>query len=60
VFGTAVQSTPFSLAGNQAAFGSIRTTNQASIYDDDDDDDEKAGRQRVILREDTITLDQVF
>jgi hypothetical protein len=60
VYGTAVQSTPFSLAGNKAAFGSLRATPQASAYDDDDEEEEQAnGRQKVILREDSITLDQV-
>lgn len=60
VYNTAVQSTPFSLAGNKAAFGSLRATNQASVYDDDEEEEEQAnGRQRVILREDSITLDQV-
>ncbi|KAI0304487.1 hypothetical protein B0F90DRAFT_1262743 [Multifurca ochricompacta] len=58
VYGTAVQSTPFSLAGNKAAFGSMRPATQNSIYDDDEDDDEGDGRQRVFLREDSITLDQ--
>jgi len=61
VYGTAVQSTPFSLAGNKAAFGSMRTSAQNSIYDDDDDDEEQQpsdGRQRVFLKEDSITLDQ--
>lgn len=58
VYGTAVQSTPFSLAGNQAAFGSMRTTNRASIYDDDDEEEESDGRQKVLLREDPITLEQ--
>ena len=59
VYGTAVQSTPFSLAGNKAAFGSIRANTQSNIDDDDDDDEEKGGKQRVVLREDSITLDQV-
>ncbi|SRR6266403_4523479 len=60
VYGTAVQSTPFSLAGNKAAFGSIRTSTQNSVYDDDDEDEEQSGgRQKVFLREDSITLDQV-
>jgi hypothetical protein len=58
VYGTAVQSTPFSLAGNQAAFGSMRTTNRANIDDDDDEEEESNGRQKVLLREDPITLDQ--
>jgi hypothetical protein len=60
VYGTAVQSTPFSLAGNQAAFGSIRTNNRASTYDDEDEEEESDGRQRVLLREDPITLEQVL
>jgi hypothetical protein len=60
VYGTAVQSTPFSLAGNKAAFGSMRTTTQNSIYDDDDEEEEQSdGRQRVLLREDPISLEQV-
>ena len=60
VYGTAVQSTPFSLAGNKAAFGSLRATPQTSAYDDDDEEEEQAnGRQKVFLREDSITLDQV-
>ncbi|KAI0252384.1 hypothetical protein BJV78DRAFT_1309571 [Lactifluus subvellereus] len=58
VYGTAVQSTPFSLAGNKAAFGSIRPTAQTSVYDDDEEEEESNGRQRVILRDDSITLDQ--
>jgi len=59
VYGTAVQSTPFSLAGNKAAFGSMRTTTQNSIYDDDDEEEEQNdGRQRVLLREDPISLEQ--
>jgi len=59
VFGTAVQSTPFSLAGNKAAFGSIRTNNRANIDDDDDEEEEESdGRQKVLLREDPITFDQ--
>ena len=67
MFGTAVQSTPFSLAGGKAAFGGIRNGNKASsMMDDDDDDDDDGdndtligGRQRVELREDSISLDQV-
>ncbi|KAI9510603.1 elongation factor-2 kinase [Russula earlei] len=46
VYNTAVQSTPFSLAGNQAAFGSMRTTTQNTIYDDDDDEEEAAATGR--------------
>jgi len=63
VFGTAIQSTPFSLAGNRAAFGSMQTSAQNSKYDDDDEEEEQQssdGRQRVFLKEDSITLDQVL
>lgn len=61
VFGTAVASTPFSLAGGKAAFGGIR--GGARMMDDDDDDDDDApamddGRQKIGLVEDSITLDQ--
>ena len=62
MFGTAVQSTPFSLAGGKAAFGGMRNGAGASIIPDDDDEDEgmgHSGRQRVELREDSISLDQV-
>lgn len=58
VFGTAVQSTPFSLAGGKAAFGAMRPGRPAG-FDDDDDEDDDDGRQRVELRDDAITLDQV-
>jgi hypothetical protein len=60
IYGTAVQSTPFSLAGNKAAFGSMRTTTQNTIDDDDDEEEGQGdGKQRVMLREDPISLDQV-
>lgn len=61
VFGTAVQKSPFSLAGGKAAFGGMRGGGTSSFADDDDDDDTPAwdGRQRVELREDSISLDQV-
>ena len=52
VFGTAVASTPFSLAGGKAAFGGMRG---GRGFDDDDDDDDV---QKIELREDAITLDQ--
>jgi hypothetical protein len=60
VFGTAVQSTPFSLAGGTAAFGALRTNKPPGTMEDDEDDDDDAhdGPQRVELREDSITLDQ--
>ncbi|KAG6857141.1 hypothetical protein H0H87_008711 [Tephrocybe sp. NHM501043] len=57
VFGTAVASTPFSLAGGKAAFGGIRGGAPRSSYDDDDEDEDD-GRQRVELRESSISLDQ--
>ena len=59
VFGTAVQSTPFSLAGGKAAFGAVRNNGRSTTFDDDEEDDEDDGKQRVELREDSITLDQV-
>lgn len=63
VFGTAVASTPFSLAGGKAAFGGIRGASRMMDDDDDDDDDtdDKTfddGRQKVDLVEDSITLEQ--
>ncbi|KAH9997967.1 hypothetical protein BJV77DRAFT_982485 [Russula vinacea] len=60
VYNTAVQPSPFSLAGNKAAFGSIRTTAQSSIIDDDEEDEEEQsdGKQKVFLKEDPISLDQ--
>ena len=67
VFGTAVQHSPFSLAGGKAAFGGMRNGNNASFGDDDDDEDDdtglrssfSSGKQKVELREDSISLDQV-
>ena len=60
VYGTAVQSTPFSLAGNKAAFGSIRSSTQSTLDDEDEEEEEQSdGRQRVLLREDPISLEQV-
>ncbi|KAJ2919164.1 hypothetical protein MD484_g1245, partial [Candolleomyces efflorescens] len=58
VFGTAVAASPFSLAGGQAAFGGMRQGPSRTAIDDDDDDDRDDGRQRVELREDSISLDQ--
>ncbi|KAF9533223.1 hypothetical protein CPB83DRAFT_846085 [Crepidotus variabilis] len=60
VFGTAVGRTPFSLAGGKAAFGGMRTGGRPGGIDMDDDDDDETdnGRQKVELREDSITLDQ--
>ncbi|THV03816.1 hypothetical protein K435DRAFT_774689 [Dendrothele bispora CBS 962.96] len=58
VFGTAVASSPFSLAGGKAAFGGMRTTMGRTAFDDDEDEEDADGRQRVELREDSISLDQ--
>ncbi|TDL16224.1 hypothetical protein BD410DRAFT_902142 [Rickenella mellea] len=57
VFGTAVQSSPFSLAGGKAAFGGMRNGNNAATFGDEEEEEDD-GRQRVELREDSITLDQ--
>jgi hypothetical protein len=60
VFGTAVATTPFSLAGGKAAFGGMRGTPGRSMFDvDDEEDDDDDSRQRVQLKEDSISLDQV-
>ncbi|KAI6114216.1 hypothetical protein F5141DRAFT_1269829 [Pisolithus sp. B1] len=59
VFGTKVASTPFSLAGGKAAFGGIRgSTRSVFDADEDEDEDETNGRQKVELREDSISLEQ--
>ncbi|KAG5648328.1 hypothetical protein DXG03_004900 [Asterophora parasitica] len=59
VFGTAVASTPFSLAGGKAAFGGMRGGAPRASFDDDEEEEEDNGKQRVELRESSITLDQV-
>ncbi|GLB38404.1 hypothetical protein LshimejAT787_0502690 [Lyophyllum shimeji] len=58
VFGTAVASTPFSLAGGKAAFGGIRGGAPPASFDDDEEEEEDNGRQRVELREGSISLEQ--
>jgi len=58
VFGTKVASTPFSLAGGKAAFGGIRPGRGGMFDADEDDEDEDDGRQKVELREGSISLDQ--
>ncbi|KAF9454689.1 hypothetical protein P691DRAFT_655229 [Macrolepiota fuliginosa MF-IS2] len=60
VFGTAVQSTPFSLAGGKAAFGGMRPGAARSAFDDDEDEEDTSatGAQRVELREGSISLEQ--
>lgn len=61
VFGTAVQSTPFSLAGGKAAFGAIRPGAARTAFDDDDEEeDSMPSAQRVELREGSISLEQVL
>lgn len=60
VFGTAVAATPFSLAGGKAAFGGMRVTSGRPMFDvDDEEDDDEDGRQKVQLKDDPISLDQV-
>ena len=58
VFGTAVASTPFSLAGGKAAFGGMRLGSGAKHGFDDEEEEEDDGRQKVELREGSISLDQ--
>lgn len=57
VFGTAVASTPFSLAGGKAAFGGMRSGR--GLFDDEEEEEEDDGRQKIELREDSITFEQV-
>jgi len=61
VFGTAVKSSPFSLAGSNSAFAAIRG-GRGGMDDDEDDEDDNTpsvpGRQKIELREGSITLDQ--
>ena len=58
VFGTAVASTPFSLAGGKAAFGGMQRGAGRSAFDEEDEEEDD-GRQKVELREGSISLDQV-
>ena len=58
VFGTAVASTPFSLAGGRAAFGGMRGGVARPTFDEEEEEEDD-GRQKVELREDSISLDQV-
>ena len=57
VFGTAVASTPFSLAGGKAAFGGMQRGARSAF--DEEDEEEDDGRQKIELREGSISLDQV-
>ncbi len=59
MFGTAVASTPFSLAGGKAAFGGMRAGLGRTTFDEDEEEEED-GHQKVELREDSISLDQVW
>lgn len=56
VFGTAVASTPFSLAGGKAAFGGMRSGRGG--FDEDEDEDDENGPQSIKLAESAISLDQ--
>ncbi|KAF7422369.1 hypothetical protein PC9H_010525 [Pleurotus ostreatus] len=59
VFGTKVAPSPFSLAGGKAAFGGLRSPSGTTTFGgDDDDDDDDDTRQKVELREGSISLDQ--
>jgi len=56
VFGTAVASTPFSLAGGTAAFGGMQRAGRSAF--DEEDEEEDDGRQKIEVREGSISLDQ--
>ena len=62
VFGTAVKSSPFSLAGSNSAFAAIRGV-RGGVDDDEEEEDGDTpsvpGRQKIELREGSITFDQV-
>jgi hypothetical protein len=59
VFGTAVASTPFSLAGGTAAFGGMQRGAGRSAFDEEDEEEDD-GRQKIEVREGSISLDQVL
>ena len=56
IFGTKVASTPFSLAGGKAAFGTIRNGSNKGAFGIDEDEEEE---QKIQFKEDAITFDQV-
>ncbi|KIL67793.1 hypothetical protein M378DRAFT_72749 [Amanita muscaria Koide BX008] len=58
VFGTAVASTPFSVAGGKAAFAGIRNGGASRLGLDEDEDEDDDTMQKVELREGSITFDQ--
>ena len=51
-------STPFSLAGGKAAFGGMQRGAGRSAFDEEDEEEDD-GRQKIELREGSISLDQV-
>lgn len=60
VFKTSVATTPFSVAGGKAAFAGIRSGGSRTTFaDEDEDEDEDDAKQKVELREGSITFDQV-
>lgn len=59
VFGTKVAQTPFSLAGGKAAFGGMRGGGRGMFDADEEEEEEEDGRQKVELREGSISLEQV-
>lgn len=62
VFETAVKSSPFSLAGSNSAFAAIRGGRGGMDEDDEEEDEDTPsvpGRQKIELREGSITFDQV-
>ncbi|KZP33469.1 hypothetical protein FIBSPDRAFT_773147 [Athelia psychrophila] len=58
VFGTKVAQTPFSLAGGKAAFGGMRGGGRGMFDADEEEEEEEDGRQKVELREGSISLEQ--
>lgn len=57
VFGTKVAPSPFSLAGGKAAFGGMRGSGPRGGFDDEDEEED--GKQKVELKENPISLEQV-
>lgn len=60
VFGAAVSSSPFAVAGSKAAFSGMRGGRSTADMDEDDDaDDGNDDEPGIGFREDSITLEQV-
>jgi len=59
VFGTKVAPSPFSLAGGKAAFGGVRSAAGRGVFEDDEDEEDDMGKQKVELRESSVSLEQV-